>query len=241
MPWSLMASIVTASVALAARMLVWVPQRSIGSLLPWLQSLAAGLLIGDALLHMLPEALNHGVAFKTLGECLMLGLLGLFVIEYAMRTFGAGSEKAPFARSNIIGDVVHHFVDGVIIAASFSINASVGSVVTIAIMLHELPREVSNAGVLIAGGYSRDEAFLITFATTGAVPLGALAMFLIGRPSLLGGSLAFAAGSTLYLACADLIPALWSHSSRRGALAPPLGIGTGVILMWVAAIFDYAH
>ncbi|HUA81885.1 MAG TPA: ZIP family metal transporter [Dyella sp.] len=236
-----MASIVTASVALAARMLVWVPQRSLGPLLPWLQSFAAGLLIGDALLHMLPEALNQGIAFKTLGECLTLGLLGLFIIEYAIRTFGVGPAKAPFARSNIIGDVVHHFVDGVIIAASFSINISVGLVVTIAIMLHELPREISNAGVLMAGGYSRDEAFLITLATTGAVPLGALSMSLTGHPSLLGGSLAFAAGTTLYLACGDLIPALWNYSRQDRTLAPPVGIGSGVVLMWVAALFDYSH
>jgi zinc and cadmium transporter len=238
MPWSLMASIVTASVALAARMLVWVPQRSLGSLLPWLQSLAAGLLIGDALLHMLPEALDQGMAFNAMGECLTLGLLGLFFIEYAMRTFAGGTAKAPFARSNIVGDVIHHFVDGVIIAANFSINVSVGSVVTIAIMLHELPREVSNAGVLMAGGYSRDEAFLITLATTGAVPVGALIMSLIGRPSLLGGSLAFAAGATLYLACGDLIPALWNYSNRRRAFALPVGIGGGVVLMWIAAIFN---
>jgi zinc and cadmium transporter len=238
MLWSIAASILVASVAFTARVLVWLPKRSLDPALPWLQSLAAGLLLGDAMLHMLPKSLTETTSFDATGQYLLLGILGLFAVECVIRALRRGSATAPFARLNIVGDTLHHFVDGAVIGASFAVNTTVGSIVTLAIMLHEMPREIGNAGILMAGGYTREDALLMTVMTTGAIPLGAIVMATFGRPSFLGTSLAIAAGTTLYLACSDLIPSLWGakHSS---AFAPPVGVGAGVALMWLAALLDH--
>lgn len=232
-PWSLAGSLLVASVALAARLLVWLPRRSLDAAIPWLQSLAAGLLLGDASLHMLPASLAEGVPSAAVGSYLAIGIISLFAIECVVRAFGRRTASAPFARLNVVGDTVHHLVDGAVIGASFAVNVTVGSIVTMAIMLHELPREVGNAGVLIAGGYTRDQAIRMTLMTTGAVPLGALLIAIFGHTPFLGESLALAAGTTLYLSCGDIIPSLWA-AKYGGSLAPPLGVGAGMVLMWLA-------
>ncbi|WP_158543228.1 ZIP family metal transporter [Dyella psychrodurans] len=241
MPWSLLAATLVASVALTARLLVWLPPPQLIRILPWLQSLAAGLLMGDALLHMVPDALAQGESIGRVGPHILMGMLALFTVECVLRALRTPGTTATFAHMNIVGDALHHLVDGVVIGASFTVNPAVGWLVALAIMLHELPREVSNAGVLIAGGYDRDAAFILTFATCGATPFGALLMAGLAPAAFLAESLVLAAGTTLYLACGDLIPALWANATKsRQRLAPALGVSAGVILMWIAALLERA-
>jgi zinc and cadmium transporter len=241
MPWSLLAAALVASVAFAARLLVWLPSPQLMRALPWLQSLAAGLLLGDALLHMLPDALAQGESIARVGPHILIGVLALFAVECLLRALRTSGATATFAQMNIVGDALHHLVDGVVIGASFAVHPTVGWLVALAIMLHELPREVSNAGVLIAGGYDRETAFMLTFVTCGATLLGTLLMGSLAPPAFLAESLVLAAGTTLYLACGDLIPALWVNASKhRQRLAPVLGVSLGVVLMWLAAWLERA-
>lgn len=239
---ALAASLLVAAASLSARLVVWLPPRRLQAWLPWLQATAAGLLLGDALLHMLPEAMAHGMSASQAGNCLALGILGLLVVECVVRTVGSHASTATFARMDIVGDTLHHAVDGIVIGASFAIDPTLGFVVALAIMLHELPREMSNAGVLIAGGYMPRRAFLLSVATTAAVPLGALSIALAGHSAIfLGTSLALAAGTTIYLACGDLLPGLWQNIGPGHRFTPALGVAVGMAFMWLAAALDHGR
>lgn len=231
-----------AAASLAARLVVWLPPHRLKRWLPWLQSAAAGLLLGDALLHMLPAALAHAVAPSQLGICLAIGMLFLLCIECAVRAMRRPSNTAVFARMDIVGDALHHLVDGVVMGASFAIDRTLGFVVALAILTHELPREIGNAGVLVAGGYAPRRAFMYSVATTAMIPLGGLAIMLTGHsPLFLGTSLALAAGTTIYLACGDVLPGLWPNLDRRHSFTPALGVAVGMAIMWLAAALDHGH
>lgn len=242
LPSMLGASLVVAAASFSARLVVWLPPRRLTPWLPCLQATAAGLLLGDALLHMLPEAMAHGLAPGQAGARLALGMLCLLCIECVVRSMRTPSTTAVFARMDIVGDALHHLVDGAVIGASFTIDPALGFIVALAILAHELPREIGNAGVLVAGGYLPRRAFLLSIATAAAVPLGALGVVLIGHsPLFLGTSLALAAGTTIYLACSDVLPNLWSNIGRGQAFTPVLGVAGGMAFMWLAAVLDHGH
>jgi len=236
------ASVAVAAASLSARLVVWLPPRHLQAWLPWLQAIAAGLLLGDALLHMLPEAMAHGITPDRVGICLALGIFGLLCIECVVRTADSDTGTAVFARMDIVGDALHHLVDGVVIGASFAIDRALGLVVALAILAHELPREMGNAGVLVAGGYAPRRAFLYSMATTAAIPVGALSIAVVGHsPVFLGTSLALAAGTTLYLACGDILPGLWPGMRQGRRFTPALGVAGGLAFMWLAAALDHGR
>lgn len=236
------ASLAVAAASQSARLVVWLPPRRFRAWLPWLQAIAAGLLLGDALLHMLPEAMAHGLGPDQAGTRLALGMLCLLCVECVVRALRVPSATAVFARMDIVGDALHHFVDGVVIGASFAIDPTLGFIVALAILVHELPREIGNAAVLVAGGYAPRRAFLLSVATTVMVPLGALGATLLGHsPLFLGSSLALAAGTTIYLACGDVLPALWPIAGRGHSFTPALGVAGGMAFMWLAAVLDHGH
>jgi zinc and cadmium transporter len=238
---ALLASLAVASASLAARLVVWLPPRRLLAALPWLQALAVGLLLGDALLHMLPEALEHGIGMRRAGASLAGGMLALLLLECVVR-MDPDPAAAAFARMDLAGDFLHHLVDGIIVGASFAADSALGVVVALAVMGHELPREAGNASVLVAGGYAPGRAFALTVVTTAAVPLGVLAMFAVGRaPLFVGTSLALAAGSTIYLACSDVLPALWQNVGRANRFVPVLGTAAGLAFMWFAAGLEHGH
>jgi zinc transporter ZupT len=238
----LLASITVAAASLTARLVVWLPARRLRTWLPWLQASAAGLLLGDALLHMLPEALAHGMPASWIGGGIALGLLGFLCVECVVRALSSPTTTAIFARMDIVGDTLHHLVDGIVIGASFAIDHTLGFVIALAIMAHELPREMSNAGVLVAGGYSPRRAFLLSVATTAAVPLGALSMAFAGHSAaFLDTSLALAAGTTIYLACGDVLPGLWQSIGRGQRFIPALGVAAGMAFMWWATMWGHRH
>jgi zinc and cadmium transporter len=142
---------------------------------------------------------------------------------------------------DVIGDFFHHLVDGIVIGSSFVISSMLGIVVAAAILAHEIPREAGNAAILVAGGYTPRRASVLSLATTAALPLGALSMTVVAHTSaFIGTSLAIAAGTTLYVALSDVIPAIWQNVGERTRLAPVLGVAAGLLFMWSAAAFERA-
>ena len=236
------AAAAVAAASCSARIVVWLTPRRLQAWLPWLQAGAAGLLLGDALLHMLPEAMAHGLTPGQAGARLSLGILCLLCVECGVRAMRMSAATAVSARMDLVGDALHHGVDGMVIGASFAIDRTLGFVVALAILAHELPREMGNAGILVAGGYGPRRAFLLSIATTAAIPLGALGVALAGHaPFFLGTTLALAAGTTVYLACADVLPSLWPHMGRSHRFTPALGVAAGMAFMWLAAVLDQGH
>jgi zinc and cadmium transporter len=239
--WILVASVAggTLSAGLAAFALAiratWIPM---------LVSFAIGALLGAAFLEIIPHAFQtgeaHQVAFSILG-----GIFGFFVLEKLLLYRPCHTENCEVhdqheaahdhGRSGaliIVGDTIHNFVDGVLIAAAFLQSIELGVVTAVAIIAHEIPQEVGDFLILLHSGYSRMRALAVNLLSSTATIVGgvlgyyALQFFDGIEPILLG----VVAASMIYVAVADLIPGLHRRPELRDtagqALLIALGIGT---------------
>ena len=234
--WILVASVAggTLSAGLAALALTlratWIPM---------LVSFAIGALLGAAFLEIIPHAFEQGephqVAFSILG-----GIFGFFVLEKLLLYRHCHTEHCEVhdahdhGRSGtliVVGDSVHNFVDGVLIAAAFLQSTELGVVAAVAIIAHEIPQEVGDFLILLHSGYSRARALAMNLLSSAATVIGGLVGYfglqLVDglEPILLG----VVAASMIYVAVADLIPGLHRRPELRDtafqALLIALGIG----------------
>ena len=223
-----------AAFALAARA-AWVPM---------LVSYAVGALLGAVFLEILPHALEMAPDVHSLAVTILAGILGFFVLEKlvlwrhchieqceAHDAHPAGTHD--HGRSGMmimVGDTLHNFVDGVIIAAAFIADTRLGIATSLAIIAHEIPQEVGDFLVLLHSGYSKRQALLINLVSSLAMLLGGvLAYFALQTtqqwiPHLLG----IAAASMLYVAVADLIPGLHKRPELAATLQQVVLIGLGI-------------
>lgn len=171
--YTLAASVVVALVSLISALFILVEDRRLESWMPRLIAAAVGVLLGDAFLHLLPDAIEIGEAQDgTVLYWALVGMLGFFFIETGLLRRGSYGFKnskqgkrfiESFARMNLIGDGIHNFVDGILIASSFLVDPALGLATTIAIVLHEIPQEISDISVLIRGGYKKKRAVTLNF------------------------------------------------------------------------------
>jgi zinc and cadmium transporter len=183
-------------------------------LVPWLVSYAVGTLLGVSLFSLLPEALESEPTQAAM-YTLVAGILTFFVLEKVVlwRHCHEDEECAAHKRAAslvVVGDAVHTFVDGAVIAAATLVSPGLGVTTALAVAAHEIPQEVGDAAILLSAGYSRRAALGLNLASAAGGVLGAILMLLFGAsaPGVIPNVLAFASGAFLYVAMADLIPTL---------------------------------
>ena len=139
----------------------------------------------------------------------------------------------PVVAMNLIGDGLHNFIDGVMIAASFQVDISVGLAATLAVAIHEIPQEIGDFGVLVKGGLTVRRALFLNFLSATMAILGAVLSLVIGSQfeTFVAYLLPIAAANFLYIAAADLIPELHRERGRRKALIQVGLVVLGVLLM----------
>lgn len=199
-------------------------------------SYAVGTLLGIALLGLLPEALAELRPTPALGT-LLAGVLTFFVLEklvlwrHCHDTHECEIHTSSAASLVIVGDALHTFVDGAVIAAAVITSIPLGITTAIAVAAHEVPQEVGDVAILLRAGYSRGRAFTLNLLSGIGGILGAIGMLAASRsmPGVLPYVLAFAAGNFLYVAMADLIPDLHHGGLQGGPLRQLLLIGAGIL------------
>jgi zinc and cadmium transporter len=183
-------------------------------LVPWLVSYAVGTLLGAALLVLVPESLDALRPPVALGT-LLAGILTFFVLEKLVLWRHSHGDDDPHVHHStaalvILGDAVHTFVDGVVIAAATLTSIPLGASTALAVIAHEIPQEAGDFGVLLAAGYTRRRALVlnVTSALGGLAGASLMLTFGASAPTVVPFVLAFAAGTFMYVAMADLIPSL---------------------------------
>lgn len=180
-------------------------------------ALSVGGLMGGAFMHLLPESIE-----KIGGELsLIFALSGFFLFLLIEKIISwrhcheVDCEIHSFAYMNLIGDGVHNFIDGLIMAASFIVSPAMGITSTLAIFLHEVPQEIGDFGVLIYAGFKRKTALFLNFLTALTAMVGGIIgyYFISSVGSITGPLLAFAAGGFIYIAASDLIPEIRKEKS----------------------------
>ena len=208
----------------------------------YMVSFAAGALFGDAFIHLLPEIVEEAGFGLNIASYILFGIIFSFVVEKLIhwRHCHIPTSKDhphPVALMNLFGDSVHNFIDGLILGASYLVSIPVGIATTIAIILHEIPQEIGDFGVLIHGGFTRAKALGFNFLTALTAVLGTLVSLALARYTehLTLFLIPFAAGSFIYIAGSDLIPELHKEFRVKKSLLElltfVLGIGVMALLL----------
>ena len=138
----------------------------------------------------------------------------------------------------VIGNSVHNFCDGIVIAAAFVADFALGTTTALAIVAHAIPQQVGDFAVLLHSGYTRRRAFAYNMATGAATLIGGLAGYaaLASMQEMLPTVLALASASLLYVAVADLIPSLHRHAAPAETAQQLFLIGIGIAIITVVHI-----
>jgi zinc and cadmium transporter len=254
---------------IAAAVFLLLPDEQRNTVIPHGISFAIGALLSVAFWGLIPEAFEHiqPEQFQTLSGTILAGILGFFVLEKLLiwrhchvETCEAhgdeihdpthdhehhaehhhGFDKSAGALI-ILGDSIHNFVDGVLIAAAFLTDVKLGIVTSLAVATHEIPQEVGDFAILLHSGYSKSKAlFYNILASLTTVVGGVLAYYSLED---LHGSLpyflALAASSFIYIAVADLIPTLHKKTDMKTSLQQIALIAAGVLL--ICSLHGVAH
>jgi zinc and cadmium transporter len=227
------------AVAAAATFLL-LPKGVRERLVPFLVSYATGALLGASLLGLLPQAIEQGGLLRSLGTVLA-GLILFFVLERLLiwrhcHREGTCEVHGAAGQLILVGDALHNFVDGIVIAAAFLSSIPLGIATGIAVIAHELPQEVGDFAVLLDNGFSRGRALKWNLLSGSATLPGALLAYVALEQSrgLIGPILALSAASFLYIGLADLIPGLHRRIGSEAGIAEFVlllaGVGTILVL-----------
>jgi len=234
--WILLSTFLVSSISLVGIFFVTMKEQVFKKALLLLVSFASGSLLGAAFLHLIPEALTTDTGSEVTFLAILSGILVFFVLEKSLWKHCHELECPvhTFAYLNLVGDGVHNFIDGVVIAASFIADISLGVATTLAVITHEIPQEIGDFGILIYGGLSKRKALSYNFLSAILAVLGAtLTYFFASSFPSLTLLLAFAAGGFIYIATTDLIPELHKETSLDKSAAQFLLLVLGIALMWL--------
>lgn len=208
-------------------------------------SFSAGAILGDVFIHMLPEISAVPDFLETASLLILCGIIASFVIEkiihwHHCHIMPDHHHHHPVGIMSLIGDGVHNAVDGVLIAASFLVSTELGIATTLAVILHEIPQEISDFALLLYSGFTRKKALLFNFLSALSAFAGGFAVlaFNTSIPNLEMYLLPFAAGNFIYIAGADLIPELHKETRLSKAIIQLLCLLLGIAVMWTLVMFE---
>ena len=208
-------------------------------------SFAVGTLLGAAFLEIIPHAYELSRDLHQISLIVLVGILVFFILEKLLvwrHCHGSHCENhSPVVNHDvkkgsilIIGDCFHNFIDGILIASAFIVDINLGLITALAIIVHEIPQEISNFSILINSGYSLSRTLLMNVVTGCAMILGAiLAYFVLNDLEfLIPIILAFAASSMIYVAISDLIPSLHKKVEIKQTFQQTFSIFLGVLIIY---------
>ena len=219
-----------------------VNEKHLKNVILFLVSFSAGALIGDAFIHILPESVEKFGFDLNMSLYILAGILVFFVLEKFIHWHHChrpeDQHHKAFVFTNLFGDGLHNFVDGLFIASSYMVDVNLGIATTVAVVLHEIPQEIGDFGLLVYGGLGRGTALLYNFIFALFAVAGAIIGLLIGgvNTEFLRFILPFTAGGFIYIANADLFPELHKDSGKGSTSVLHFllilgGIGTMLILL----------
>lgn len=214
----------------------------------FLASFAAGVLLGSAFFDLLPEATHEAEGLNIdVHLWVLIGIILFFLIERSIHWFhhhtdyyeNADKEPTSTVPLIVIGDTVHNFIDGVVIAATFLTNIPLGVVTALAVFIHEIPQEMGDFGLMLHRGLPRRKIILVNLLSASVAFAGAIITYLLGNvlENYIPILLALTAGFFIYIATSDLIPEI-HHEKRRGfAIIESILLVIGVTVIWLSVSF----
>jgi zinc and cadmium transporter len=213
--------IIVSAASLIGILTFLIQMKKLDKIILYLVSFSVGALFGDVFIHLLPEAFKESInatMSTTIGLYILAGILFSFIMEKFIHWRHCHTPESKHhhhrvAYMNLVGDAMHNFIDGLVIAGAYFVSIPVGIATTVAVLFHEIPHELGNFGVLIYSGFSRLKALAFNFLTALTALLGAFLGIVLGNAGAATTFLVpFAAGNLIYIAGTDLIPELHKTS-----------------------------
>jgi len=242
----ILATIIVSLISFVGIVTLALKDSALNKILLVLIGLSAGALMGGAFLHLLPETIEkseiYNVPVLDLFLFVLVGFILFFIIEKVLHWHHCHKGQCDvhtFRYMNLIGDSIHNFIDGLIMAASFVVSIPLGITTTIAISVHEIPQEIGDFGVLIYGGFSKKKTLTLNFIVALTAVIGGIVGYFIS--SLIDNTvlyiLPFAAGGFIYIAATDLVPEIRKELNMKKYMATLFVFICGILLMWMTKVF----
>jgi zinc and cadmium transporter len=238
-------------VSLVGVLFVSARPKSLTNALAFLVPLAVGALLGDAFFHLIPQVFSAHDKSTTASLGVIVGIVSFFLLEKFLRrhhhSIEISSEKSEGDTSKnylgslvLVSDSLHNFIDGIIIGTSYLLSVEVGIATTLAIIMHEIPQEIGDFGILIYAGYSRARALFYNFLSALTAILGALIIIVLGSlpETFIQIVTAFAAGVFIYIASSDLVPELHKNIKGKNILLEVMGMSLGLLAMYLLLFLE---
>lgn len=241
--YSIIATFIVSSVSLVGVFFITIKSDKLNKILLLLVGFSAGAMLGGALLHILPEV-SQELDIVYVGLTIIIGFSLFFMLERILHWHhchknGGECDVHTFAYTNLIGDGMHNLVDGIVIAAAFATGWPVGVATTLAVIVHELPQEISDYGVLLYAGFTKKKALFYNFISALLAVIGAVIGSVIAKQitGIVPWLLSLAAGGFIYISASDLIPELHKEKNTSKALLSFLTFCGGVIFMLIFKLY----
>ncbi len=216
-----------------------------------LAAFAAGTLLGAAFLDLLPEAFHHmeelGIeeGESSIFMSVLFGVLFFFLLERVIHWLQhphrehQENDPKPIVPLVVFGDSVHNFIDGVVIAATFLADPTLGIITTLAIVAHELPQEIGDFGILLHEGVKRGKVLLYNALSQATAMVGAILTYFVGTQveGVLPYLIALTSGFFIYIALSNLVPGIHQENKKGFAVLESLALIIGIAVIWISLSF----
>lgn len=241
--YTLVSVIIVSLLAFAGILILVIKQRYLEKMLLLFVSFAAGALLGGAFLHLLPELIDEGQFNRYTPIYILAGILLFFILEKILHwrhchLSATNDHIHPLAHMNLVGDAIHNFIDGVVIAGSYMLSIPIGIATTVAVILHEIPQEMGDFGVLLHTGMSVRKALFYNFLSALTAIFGALIILILNIEISLVTSIIIpiTIGGFLYIANTDLIPELHKDTKISNSLGQLICLILGFGIMFALTL-----
>ncbi len=240
--WILLMTIIDGLLGLIGVFSFFISKKFLNKIILILVAFAAGALLGGAIFHLIPESIQKLSGIITIiltlaGFCIFFLVEKLLHWHYCRDGGNCHNHEHPYVYLLLTGSAIHNFIDGLLIAGSFIISIPLGIITSILIIVHEIPHEIGNFGVLVHGGMKRGKAILADFLIQLTAIIGGLAgYYFLNLNQYVSILLPLAAGGFLYLVFFDLIPEILEEKTKIKLIINIIAIILGLLLLLSAKI-----
>jgi zinc and cadmium transporter len=215
-------------------------EKTLAGIIAILVSFSAGALLGGAFIHLIPDLVGEVGFGVNVSLNILFGVFLFLMLERAIqwRHCHIPTSKHhihPVGYMNLVGDALHNFTDGMVIAGSYLMNTNLGIATTIAVLLHEIPQELGDFGILLHAGFEKKKALVLNFASAIVALLGAVITLLVSGSvhNLSYIIIPITAGGFIYIAGADLIPEMQKECAPRASFLQIVFFIFGIVVMYL--------
>ena len=245
--YTLISVLIISLISVLGAVVLFIKSDQLKRVLLVLVAFSTGALLGDAFIHLIPEAVGNSGGFSnTVTIGIFSGLLLFFVLEKFLRWRHCHDvdckdhNQKHLGMMNLVGDATHNFIDGLLIGASFLVSVPLGITTTIAVAIHEIPQELGDFGVLLHSGYKPLQAIKYNLLSALTAIIGAVVALLIGSQatSFIHYAIPITAGGFIYIALSGLVPELHKEESLLKSTIQLLAMIAGVGIMYTLLLLE---